>query len=93
MDILDLQHIRDRDIKNLSGGELQRFAIGVCCVKTADIYMFDEPSSYLDIRQRFVFRFFSFLFCPSSLPFSDEQAARRKGNQELVPSLKLCHCS
>lgn len=36
----------------LSGGELQRFIIGLTCVQKADIYMFDEPSSYLDVKQR-----------------------------------------
>ncbi|KZF22303.1 P-loop containing nucleoside triphosphate hydrolase protein [Xylona heveae TC161] len=41
-----------RDIKLLSGGELQRFAIGIVCVQNADVYMFDEPSSFLDVKQR-----------------------------------------
>jgi len=49
---LDLTNVLEREIKNLSGGELQRFAIAVSCVQNADIYMFDEPSSYLDVRQR-----------------------------------------
>ncbi|KAJ3296289.1 ABC transporter E member 2 [Borealophlyctis nickersoniae] len=49
---LDLGDVLDRDIANLSGGELQRFAIAVVCVQNADIYMFDEPSSYLDVKQR-----------------------------------------
>ena len=49
---LELSHLTERDIKVLSGGELQRFAIGVVCVQKADIYMFDEPSSYLDLQQR-----------------------------------------
>eukprot|EP00727_Mastigamoeba_balamuthi_P000531 m51a1_g10475 putative abc transporter e family member 2-like (1134) ;mRNA; f:93217-99218 len=49
---LDLESVIDRDVANLSGGELQRFAIAVVCVQDADIYMFDEPSSYLDVRQR-----------------------------------------
>eukprot|EP01128_Nolandella_sp_AFSM9_P008811 TRINITY_DN5481_c0_g1_i1.p2 TRINITY_DN5481_c0_g1~~TRINITY_DN5481_c0_g1_i1.p2 ORF type:complete len:571 (+),score=159.74 TRINITY_DN5481_c0_g1_i1:2185-3897(+) len=51
-DALDLSHIMSREVKNLSGGELQRFAIGIVCVQEADVYMFDEPSSYLDIKQR-----------------------------------------
>ncbi|KAJ2972923.1 hypothetical protein NQ176_g6881 [Zarea fungicola] len=51
-DILELNHIMDRDITLLSGGELQRFAIGTVCVQNADVYMFDEPSSYLDVKQR-----------------------------------------
>lgn len=51
-EILELNHIMDRDITLLSGGELQRFAIGTVCVQKADVYMFDEPSSYLDVKQR-----------------------------------------
>ncbi|RHY90027.1 hypothetical protein DYB35_001240 [Aphanomyces astaci] len=52
MNELDLLHIQDRDLEVLSGGELQRFAICSVAVQQADIYMFDEPSSYLDVRQR-----------------------------------------
>ncbi|CEI39187.1 Translation initiation factor RLI1 [Fusarium venenatum] len=50
--VLELNHIMDRDINLLSGGELQRFAIGTVAVQQADVYMFDEPSSYLDVKQR-----------------------------------------
>ncbi|WVW81006.1 hypothetical protein I302_102997 [Kwoniella bestiolae CBS 10118] len=49
---LELTHLQDREVGQLSGGELQRFAIAIAGVRKADIYMFDEPSSYLDIRQR-----------------------------------------
>lgn len=42
----------DRDVRVLSGGELQRFAIAVVAVQQSDVYMFDEPSSYLDVKQR-----------------------------------------
>ncbi|KAJ5637573.1 Translation initiation factor RLI1 [Penicillium lividum] len=52
MNVLELQQVADRDIEHLSGGELQRFAIGLVCVQQADVYMFDEPSSYLDVKQR-----------------------------------------
>lgn len=48
----DLDKVRDRNIDDLSGGELQRFACAVVCIQRADIYMFDEPSSYLDVKQR-----------------------------------------
>lgn len=44
--------IYGKDIKTLSGGELQLLAIVVALSKQADIYFFDEPSSYLDISQR-----------------------------------------
>jgi ATP-binding cassette, sub-family E, member 1 len=49
---LELNHLLERDVGQLSGGELQRFAIGTVCVQAADVYMFDEPSSYLDVKQR-----------------------------------------
>jgi len=49
---LDLASFLDRDIAQLSGGELQRMAIAATMLKDADIYFFDEPSSYLDIYQR-----------------------------------------
>ncbi|KAI1925354.1 Fe-S cluster-binding ribosome biosynthesis protein [Ophidiomyces ophidiicola] len=52
MEVLELNQVKDRDISLLSGGELQRFAIGLVCVQQADVYMFDEPSSYLDVKQR-----------------------------------------
>jgi len=49
---LELDHLLDREIEVLSGGELQRFAIAIVSVQQADVYMFDEPSSYLDVKQR-----------------------------------------
>lgn len=48
----ELNHLLDRDVRVLSGGELQRFAIAACAVQLSDVYMFDEPSSYLDVKQR-----------------------------------------
>lgn len=52
IDMLDLKDVLTREVDQLSGGELQRFAIAVVCVQNADVYMFDEPSSYLDVKQR-----------------------------------------
>ncbi|MBP2030582.1 ATP-binding cassette subfamily E protein 1 [Methanohalophilus levihalophilus] len=49
---LSLSHIIDRNIGDLSGGELQRVAIAACAAKDADFYFFDEISPYLDIHQR-----------------------------------------
>lgn len=48
----DLTNIKHRKVEDLSGGELQRFACAVTCVRNSDIFMFDEPSSYLDVKQR-----------------------------------------
>lgn len=52
VDQLDLEAVLERDVKALSGGELQRFAIAMSAVQKANMYMFDEPSSYLDVKQR-----------------------------------------
>lgn len=49
---LDMHNLLDKEIAVLSGGELQRFAICVVSIQNNDVYMFDEPSSYLDVQQR-----------------------------------------
>jgi len=49
---LDVIHLLNREIGKLSGGELQRVAIASLCVQNADVYVVDEPSAFLDIRQR-----------------------------------------
>jgi len=52
VDVLELRAILDSNVSNLSGGELQRVAIAATVMKDANVYMFDEPTSYLDIKQR-----------------------------------------
>ena len=49
---LDMEHLLDRNISDLSGGELQRFAVLATTIQSGNVYMFDEPSSYLDVKQR-----------------------------------------
>jgi len=49
---LNLENSIHKKIKELSGGELQRVAIAACLTKDADVYLLDEPSSYLDVRER-----------------------------------------
>ncbi|GAB6055805.1 ribosome biogenesis/translation initiation ATPase RLI [Methanobacterium alkalithermotolerans] len=49
---LDIKPIMDRELSKLSGGELQRIAIAAAVLKDADFYYFDEPTSWLDVRQR-----------------------------------------
>jgi len=49
---LDLRNLLDSDVSKISGGELQRLAIAATFIKKADVYFIDEPSSYLDIKQR-----------------------------------------
>jgi len=49
---LDLLSVMDREVGQLSGGELQRLAIAATALKKANVYIFDEPTSFLDIKQR-----------------------------------------
>jgi len=51
-ELLDLQKVLDTDITKISGGELQRVAIAATIMKDANVYCFDEPTNYLDIKQR-----------------------------------------
>jgi ATP-binding cassette subfamily E protein 1 len=49
---LELKPLWGRPLKVLSGGELQRLAVTAAMCRDADVYLFDEPSSYLDVSQR-----------------------------------------
>jgi ATP-binding cassette subfamily E protein 1 len=51
---LEIKKIWDRPLEVLSGGELQRVAVAAALSREADVYLFDEPSSYLDVKQRLV---------------------------------------
>jgi ATP-binding cassette subfamily E protein 1 len=49
---LGLKNFLERNVNELSGGELQRLAVAIASAKDADYYFFDEPSSYNDVYQR-----------------------------------------
>ncbi len=49
---LQLEKLMDKNLDELSGGELQRVAIAACLLREADIYFLDEPSAHLDVEQR-----------------------------------------
>src|SRR3989338_673726 len=49
---LQINDILQNEISEISGGELQRVAIAATVLKNANLYIFDEPTSYLDIKQR-----------------------------------------
>lgn len=49
---LGIDHLLDRTVQQLSGGELQRMAICATILRDVEVYFFDEPSSYLDIHER-----------------------------------------
>ncbi|NHN57539.1 MULTISPECIES: ribosome biogenesis/translation initiation ATPase RLI [Halorussus] len=49
---LQLDRIMEQNLLDLSGGERQRVAIAACLSESADLYLLDEPSAYLDVEQR-----------------------------------------
>ncbi len=49
---LDIDTLLERKMEELSGGELQRVAIATTLLKDASLYVIDEPSSFLDVKQR-----------------------------------------
>jgi ATP-binding cassette subfamily E protein 1 len=52
VETLGLGEALGKNVGELSGGELQRVAVAVASLKDADMYLFDEPSSYNDVYQR-----------------------------------------
>ncbi|HME18346.1 MAG TPA: ribosome biogenesis/translation initiation ATPase RLI [Nitrososphaerales archaeon] len=52
VDALNLGECLGKKVPELSGGELQRVAVAAASLKDADLYLFDEPSSYNDVYQR-----------------------------------------
>ncbi|MEM2904116.1 MAG: ribosome biogenesis/translation initiation ATPase RLI [Candidatus Bathyarchaeia archaeon] len=50
---LSMEKLMERDLRSLSGGELQRVAIAVCLARDADLYLLDEPSAYMDVEERY----------------------------------------
>jgi len=49
---LGLGRLLNLEIKNLSGGELQKVYIAVTLSQEADVYAFDEPSAFIDVEDR-----------------------------------------
>lgn len=48
-----LENILDKNVEDLSGGELQRLAVAATLSKDAEVYLLDEPTAFLDVEQRF----------------------------------------
>jgi len=72
---LKLDQIKEQELDELSGGELQRLAIATCLSKEADIYLFDEPSAHLDVEQRVL----------------AIRAIRRHSENKKIPALVIDH--
>ncbi|KIJ36745.1 hypothetical protein M422DRAFT_50884 [Sphaerobolus stellatus SS14] len=52
---MNMENIIDQEVKTLSGGELQRVAIVLALGKPdTQVYLLDEPSSFLDSEQRII---------------------------------------
>ncbi len=68
----ELEDLMDKEVQNLSGGELQRVSVGIAISRKADLCLLDEPSAFLDVEQR--------------LRFSDiiRQVAEKTGRPMLV---------
>lgn len=49
---LDINDMMDKNVQDLSGGELQRFSIALALAREADLYLLDEPSAHLDSAYR-----------------------------------------
>jgi ATP-binding cassette subfamily E protein 1 len=49
---LQVDQIYDLEVQSLSGGQVQTCALVLALGKSADIYLIDEPSAYLDVEQR-----------------------------------------
>jgi iron complex transport system ATP-binding protein len=54
MEILELNHIRNKGINEISGGELQRVFIARALAQRSEIILLDEPNSHLDIQHQIV---------------------------------------
>jgi len=50
--ILHIESLLERETVNLSGGEMQRVAIGRAIVRTPKVFLMDEPLSNLDAKLR-----------------------------------------
>jgi ATP-binding cassette subfamily E protein 1 len=52
LDPLNITPLLEKRADQLSGGELQRFALADCLLEDAQIYLLDEPTAFLDIEDR-----------------------------------------
>lgn len=49
---MSVKKLYEKNVKNLSGGELQKVAVAASLLRQADIYALDEPSAFLDAEDR-----------------------------------------
>jgi len=51
---LKIMKLYEKQVNELSGGELQKISILMCLMQNADIYALDEPSAVVDVEDRLV---------------------------------------
>jgi len=49
---LGIPELEEKNMNELSGGELQSVAIAACLCRDASFYVLDEPSAHLDVEQK-----------------------------------------
>jgi ATP-binding cassette subfamily E protein 1 len=49
---LGIPELEEKNVKDLSGGELQSVAIAACLCRDTSFYVLDEPSAHLDVEQK-----------------------------------------
>ena len=49
---LGIEKLYEKKLNELSGGELQKFEIVRCLLEDCDLYLFDEPTAFLDVEER-----------------------------------------
>jgi ATP-binding cassette subfamily E protein 1 len=52
IDFMDIRHLLDNKVQTLSGGEFQRLLCLITACRNADVFIFDEPTNFLDVKQR-----------------------------------------
>ncbi|MFH1334020.1 MAG: ABC transporter ATP-binding protein, partial [Pseudomonadota bacterium] len=52
LELVGLHHLKQRPVSQLSGGEQRRLTLATLFAQNPDIYLLDEPTTYLDLQQR-----------------------------------------